>query len=37
MTKFDTILAELSARDSVHPSDLDQKNMCKAEFLRGAA
>jgi hypothetical protein len=25
------------ARDNVYPSDLEQKNMVRAEFLRGAA
>jgi hypothetical protein len=34
---FEAVLAALLARDSVYPSDLKQKNMVKAEFLRGAA
>ena len=37
MTKFEAVLAALLARDNVYPSDLEQKNMVKAEFLRGAA
>ena len=36
-TTFEAVLAALLARDSVYPSDLKQKNMVKAEFLRGAA
>jgi hypothetical protein len=36
-TRFEAVLAALLARDSVYPSDLKQKNMVKAEFLRGAA
>ena len=34
---FEAVLAALLARDNVYPSDLEQKNMVKAEFLRGAA
>ena len=34
-TTFEAVLAALLARDSVYPSDLKQKNMVKAEFLRG--
>jgi hypothetical protein len=37
MTNFEAVLAALWARDNVYPSDLEQKNMVKAEFLRGAA
>jgi hypothetical protein len=37
MSKFEEVLAVLSARDNVYPSDPEQKNMVKAEFLRGAA
>jgi hypothetical protein len=37
MTNFEAVLAALLARDNVYPSDLQQKNMLKAEFLRGAA
>jgi hypothetical protein len=33
-TTFEAVLAVLSARDNVYPSD---QNMVKAEFLRGAA
>ena len=36
-TTFEAVLTALLARDSVYPSDLKQKNMVKAEFLRGAA
>ena len=35
-TRFEELLAALSARDNL-PSDPEQKNMVKAEFLRGAA
>jgi hypothetical protein len=35
--RFEAVLAALLARDSLYPSDLKQKNMVKAEFLRGAA
>lgn len=35
--KFEAVLAALLARDNVYPSDVEQKNMIKAEFLRGAA
>ena len=34
---FEAVLAALLARDNVYPSDLEQKNMVRAEFLRGAA
>ena len=37
MTSFEAVLAALLARDNVYPSDIEQKNMVKAEFLRGAA
>ena len=37
MTMFEAVLAALLARDNVYPSDLEQKNMVRAEFLRGAA
>ena len=37
MTMFEAVLAALLARDNVYPSDLEQKNIVKAEFLRGAA
>jgi hypothetical protein len=37
MTNFEAVLAALLARDDVYPSDLEQKNMVRAEFLRGAA
>jgi hypothetical protein len=37
MTKFETVLDALLARENVYPSDLEQRNMVKAEFLRGAA
>ena len=36
-TKFEAVLAALLERDNVYPSDLEQKNIVKAEFLRGAA
>ena len=36
-TTFEAVLAALLARDNEYPSDLEQKNMVKAEFLRGAA
>ena len=36
-TTFEAVLAALLARDSGYPSDLKQKNMVRAEFLRGAA
>jgi hypothetical protein len=36
-TTFEAVLAALLARDSVYPSDVKQKNMVRAEFLRGAA
>ena len=37
MTMFEAVLAALLERDNVYPSDLEQKNIVKAEFLRGAA
>jgi len=37
MTKFEAVLDALLARENVYPSDLEQRNMVKAEFLRGAA
>ena len=37
MTKFEAILVALLARDNEYPTDLEQKNMVKAEFLHGAA
>jgi hypothetical protein len=37
MTKFEAVLAALLERDNVYSSDLEQKNIVKAEFLRGAA
>jgi hypothetical protein len=37
MTKFEAVLAALLARDNEYPTDPEQKNMVKAEFLRGAA
>jgi hypothetical protein len=36
-TTFEAVLAELWARDNEYPSDLEQKNLVRAEFLRGAA
>ena len=36
-TTFEAVLAALLARDNLYPSDPQQKNMVKAEFLRGAA
>ena len=36
-TTFEAVLAALLARDNEYPSDLEQKNMVRAEFLRGAA
>ena len=36
-TTFEAVVAALLARDNEYPSDLEQKNMVKAEFLRGAA
>ena len=36
-TTFEAVLAALLARDNLYPSDPEQKNMVKAEFLRGAA
>jgi hypothetical protein len=35
MTKFEAVLAALLERDNVY--SLEQKNIVKAEFLRGAA
>jgi hypothetical protein len=37
MTTFEEVLAALLVRDNVYPSDLEQKKMVQAEFLRGAA
>jgi hypothetical protein len=37
VTKFEAVLAALLARDDVYPSDPEQRNMIKAEFLLGAA
>ena len=37
MTKFEAVLAALLARDNEYPTDLEQKNMVKAEYLHGAA
>jgi hypothetical protein len=37
MTKFEAVLAALLERDNVYSSDLEQNNIVKAEFLRGAA
>jgi hypothetical protein len=37
MTKFEAVLAALLERDNVYSSDLEQKNIVEAEFLRGAA
>jgi hypothetical protein len=34
---FEAVLAALLARDHEYPSDLEQKNLVRAEFLRGAA
>ena len=36
-TLFEAVLAALLERDNVYSSDLEQKNIVKAEFLRGAA
>src|SRR5580692_8675198 len=36
-TTFEAVLAALLARDHEYPPDLEQKNMIRAEFLRGAA
>ena len=36
-TTFEAVVAALLARDNEYPSDLEQKNMVRAEFLRGAA
>jgi hypothetical protein len=36
-TRFEAVLGALLARDNVHPSEPEQKNMVQAEFLRGAA
>ena len=36
-TTFGAVMAALLARDNLYPSDPEQKNMVKAEFLRGAA
>ena len=32
MTKFEAVLVALLARDNEYPTDLEQKNMVKAEF-----
>ena len=37
MTKFEAVLAALLARDNLYPSNPEQKNMVKAEYLHGAA
>jgi hypothetical protein len=37
MTKFEAVLTALLERDDVYSSDLEQKNIVKADFLRGAA
>ena len=37
MTNFEAVLAALLARDNLYPSNPEQKNMVKAEFLHGAA
>ena len=37
MTKFEAVLVALLARDNEYPTDLEQKNMVKAEYLHGAA
>jgi hypothetical protein len=37
MTKFEAVLAALLARDNEYPTDLEQQNMVKAEYLHGAA
>jgi hypothetical protein len=37
MTTFEAVLAALLAREDEYPSDLDQKNLVRAEFLHGAA
>ena len=37
MTKFEAVLAALLARDDEYPTDLEHKDMVKAEFLHGAA
>ena len=36
-TTFEAVLAALLARDNEYPTDLEQKNMVKAEYLHGAA
>jgi hypothetical protein len=37
LTRFEELLEALLARDNLYPSDPAQKNLVKAEFLRGAA
>ena len=37
MTKFEAVLAALLVRDNLYPSNPEQKNMVKAEYLHGAA
>jgi hypothetical protein len=36
-TRFEAVLAALSARDNLYPSEPEQKKMIQAEFLLGAA
>jgi hypothetical protein len=36
-TTFEAVRAALLARDNEYPTDLEQKNMVKAEYLHGAA
>ena len=37
ITKFEAVLAALLVRDNLYPSNPEQKNMVKAEYLHGAA
>jgi hypothetical protein len=37
MTRFEEVMAALSARANVYPSEPEQKNLVQAEFLQGAA
>jgi hypothetical protein len=37
MTRFEEVMAALSARDSLFPSEPEQKNLLQAQFLHGAA
>ena len=37
MTRFEEVLAALSARDNLYPTEPEQRNMVQAEFLHGAA